>query len=319
MHLRAPAVPFLDTEVVLDTEAVTTPLAFLGIPYGPPYRPDDLTVAAGAADAVREMIRRQEYASIAHHHDFDLDGPLFPDGRTTVTDCGDVVGDPGDHDAIWDRGIEAVGPLVDRGVVPLVLGGLDAIPPIVAEPFGNSGAPLHVLHVDAHLDFRDEVDGVRRGYSSPIRRIREMTHVGEIVQVGLRSVGSGRPGDVRDAVAAGNVLVKAADIHADGIAPVEQRMHAIGGRWLVTIDCDGLDPSIAPAVGWPEPGGLTYPQIAGLVRALATRDAIAAFVVTEFQPARDVAGTTALTIARLLLQVIGFHRPGPARSDLADA
>ena len=309
MHIEAPAVPFLDAEVAFDTTEVSTPFAFIGIPYGPPYEPEDMTVAAGAADAVREVVRRQRYAEAAHHHDFDLDGPLFRDGEVTVTDCGNVVGDDRNPDAIWDRGIEVVRPLVERGVVPLVLGGLDAIPPIVAQPFEVTSGPLHVLHVDAHLDFRDEVDGQRRGYSSPIRRIREMPHCGEIVQVGLRAVGSGRPSDVADALEAGNVLVKAEDVHRNGIGPVIERMDAIGGRWLVTIDCDGLDPSIAPGVGWPEPGGLTFPQIAGLVRSLARRSAIAAFVVTEFQPDRDIAGTTALSVARLLLNTIGLQRP----------
>jgi agmatinase len=249
-----------------------------------------------------------EYAAGAHHYDFDLDGPLFHDGIVTVTDCGNVVGDDADAGAIWDRGVEVIRPLVEHRVTPLVMGGLDAIPPIVAEPFAGVGEPLHVLHVDAHLDFRDEVGGERRGYSSPIRRIREMPHVGEIVQVGLRAVGSGRPSDVRDAIDAGNVLIKAEDLHAHGVATVVEHLERIGGRWLVTIDCDGLDPTIAPGVGWPEPGGLTFPQIATIVRALARRSSIAALVVTEFQPERDIAGMTALTVSRLFLNAIGLQR-----------
>jgi agmatinase len=286
-----------------------TPFAYLGIPYGPPYRPEDLTDAAGAADAIRACVRRQEYASVSHHYDFDLGGPLFRDGIVTVTDCGDVVGDDSDPDAIWERAVEAIRPLVEHGVVPLVLGGLDAIPPMVAQPFDATGERLNVLHVDAHVDFRDEVEGERRGYSSPIRRIREMPHVGEIVQIGLRSVGSGRPSDVRDALEAGNVLVTAADIHQHGVEPVLERLDAIDGRWLVTIDCDGLDPTIAPGVGWPEPGGLTFPHIATIVRALSRSSRVAAVDVTEFQPHRDIAGMTALTVSRLLLNLIGLQRP----------
>ncbi len=225
-----------------------------------------------------------------------------------VTDCGNVVGNARDPDGIWDRALEAVRPLVAAGRVPLVLGGLDAIPPIVAQAFNDATQPLNVLHVDAHIDFRDEVGGVRRGYSSPIRRIREMSHVGRIVQVGLRAVGSGQPQDVEDALAAGNVLVTAWEVHELGVTPVIEGLAEVDGRWLVTIDCDGLDPTIAPAVGWPEPGGLTYPQMSGIVRALASRSAIAAVVFTEFQPARDRDAVTALTIARLLINVIGLQR-----------
>jgi agmatinase len=78
-------------------------------------------------------------------------------------------------------------------------------------------------------------------------------------------------------------------------------------RWVVTIDCDGLDLGIAPGVGWPEPGGLTYPQIRALVAGLARSglDAACVVAVDDFQPAGDIAQLTALTIARLFMNVIG--------------
>lgn len=306
-RLRAPAVPFLGTDVVLDPSLVRTPFAFLGIPYGPPYAPADLTVCADAPDAVRRMAEAMEYGPLHFHHDFDWGGPLYPEGVPTVTDVGDMIGDPNDPDAIWDRGLGVVRDLVAAGATPLVLGGLDAIPPIVV---GGFDEPLHVLHVDAHLDFREDVGGQRRGYSSPIRRIRELPHVERIVQVGLRAVGSARPADVADAVAAGNELVTAWEVHERGIEPVVERL-GNEGRWVITIDCDGLDPTIAPGVGWPEPGGLTYPQTATLVRALARDGRVAAIVLTEFQPGRDVAGMTARTIVRLLLQVVGLQGRAP--------
>ncbi len=298
--LRAPAIPFLDAPVELDPSKVATPFAFLGIPFGPPYSPEDLIVCAEAADAVRRVAHEMEYGLAHFHHDFDWGGPLFPEGLVTVTDCGDVTADP---ETIWEEGMAVVDALVRRGVTPLVLGGLDAIPPIVV---GGFEEPLHVLHVDAHLDFREEVNGQRRGYSSPIRRIREMPHVGRIVQAGLRSTGSARPSDVEEALAAGNELFTAWQIHEQGIEPVFERLTE-DRRWVITIDCDGLDPTIAPAVGWPEPGGLTYVQAAKLVRTLAGRRQVAALVITEFQPARDLANTTARTIVRLLLQVIGLQ------------
>jgi agmatinase len=304
--LEAPAVPFLGVDVELDPTRVTTPYAFLGIPYGPPYAPEDISACAGAADAVRRMSETMGYGKDSHHYDFDFGGPLFPEGRSSVTECGNVIGDRAFPDAIWDRGLEVVRALVAQGVTPLVLGGLDAIPPIVVGSFAGH-EELDVLHVDAHLDFRDEVEGVRRGYSSPIRRIREFGFVHQIVQVGLRAVGSARPSDVADAIAAGNRLITAWEVHEDGIQQVLDLLTE-DRRWVITIDCDGLDPTIAPGVGWPEPGGLSYPQIAALVRSLARRGLVAALVITEFQPDRDVAGMTARTITRLLLNVIGLQR-----------
>jgi agmatinase len=301
-HLRAPEHPFLESPVALDPSKVETGNAFLGIPYGPPYEPQDLVVCARAADAVRESAARMTYREMAHHYNFDWGGPLDdPD----VTDCGDVVGDEADPDGIWERGLDVTRALVTAGVTPLVLGGLDAIPPIVVGAFDE---PLHVLHVDSHLDFRQEVGGQPRGYSSPIRRIREMRHVERIVQVGLRGMGSARPNDVDDALASGNELVTAREVHDRGVGGAVLDRLTDDRRWVVTIDCDGLDPTIAPAVGWPEPGGLTYPQMSAIVRWLAERNKVAALVVTEFQPDLDVGAITAMHIVRLLLLVLGLQK-----------
>jgi arginase family enzyme len=58
-------------------------------------------------------------------------------------------------------------------------------------------------------------------------------------------------------------------------------------RFVITIDCDDWDPFIAPAVGWPEPGGLAYVQIATILRRFAAADRVAAVIFTEFQLAHD--------------------------------
>jgi agmatinase len=304
------APPFLGARVVLEPESVDTPYAFLGVPFGPPYAPQDLTVCAGAADAVRAMAHRMEYGQLATHHDFDLGEPLFPDGLPTVCDCGDVVGDVRAPDRIADTALDVLSRLVAGGRTPLVVGGLDSVPPMVAGAFVGR-EQIHVLHVDAHLDFRDEVGGVRDGYSSPVRRIRELACVDRIVQVGLRSVGSARPADLRDAVASGNRVVTAWELRESGLPAFVDSLPT-DRRWLVTIDCDGLDPSIAPGVGWPEPGGLTFPEIAGVLRHLSRAGRVAAVAITEFQPALDIRDLTALTITRLLVNVLGLQRsPGP--------
>lgn len=306
MSTIRPERPFLGGPIVADPRAVRTPYAFLGVPFGPPYCADDLTVSAGAAQAVRDQAFAMDYHGLSQHYDFDLQGPLFPDGVPSVSDCGDIAGDPRDPDAIWDKTINLLRPLAESGRVPLVVGGLDAIPPMVVAAFEGLET-LNVLHVDAHIDFREEINGVRRGYSSPIRRIVEFDCVDQVVQVGLRSVGSGRPGDVADALAAGNQLITAWEMRERGVAAVLQDL-ARDRRWVVTIDCDGLDPTIAPGVGWPEPGGLTFPEIATLVRGLSRASCVAAMVFTEYQPARDIAATTAHTIARLAINVIGLQR-----------
>lgn len=296
---------FLNAPRVSDTTQVQTPYAFVGIPFGPPYRPEDLVACADAPDAVRKVTHDAAYALNWSHFDFDTGAALFVDGAPTVTDCGNVETDVRNPDAVWDAGVEKLKPLTRAGRVPLVVGGLDSIPPIVVEAFDGLGT-YNVLHIDAHLDFREEVNGVTRGYSSPIRRIREYDFIDDVVQVGLRSMGSARPSDVNDAIAAGNRLISAWELHDTGAQAVLESL-STDNKWIITIDCDGLDPTIAPGVGWPEPGGLTYVQIATLVRGLARQGVVAAVVFTEFQPHLDVRGATAKTIARLFLNVMGLQ------------
>ena len=112
--------------------------------------------------------------------------------------------------------------------------------------------------MDAHLDFRDEVAGLRDGYSSPIRRLRELPWVRTVVQVGLRDVGSAREEEVLAARAAGNVLVRAEEVHARGAALLDELAARFdpAHRVYITVDVDGLDPSCAPGTLWPAPGGL---------------------------------------------------------------
>jgi agmatinase len=303
---------FLDAPMVSDPTEVKTPYAFLGIPFGPPYETADLVVCAEAANHVRALSHRLEYAKLALHYDFDLGEPLFADGKPTVTDLGDVIGDVRDPDAIWDAALEVIQKLVAEGRVPLVVGGLDSIPPIVVGGFVGVER-INVLHVDAHLDFRQDVGGVTRGYSSPIRRIRELECVEEVVQVGLRAVGSARPADVADAIAAGNRLVTAAELHQSGADALLASLPT-DRRWVVTIDCDGLDPTIAPGVGWPEPGGVDFNQIRTVLAGLAAQNLVAAVVFTEFRPDLDIHDITAQTITRLLINVIG-HQRVPVRLD----
>ncbi|HEU5225207.1 MAG TPA: arginase family protein, partial [Actinomycetota bacterium] len=165
-----------------------------------------------------------------------------------------------------------------------------------------------------HLDFRDEVRGVRDGYSSPIRRVREMPWVGSIVQVGLRGVGSARPQEVREAQEAGNVLITADEVHDRGVDAVLDLISS-EAPWYLTIDVDGLDPSIAPATGFPVPGGLTYREAASLVRGLADRGLLAGMDVTEIHPAIDLRGLTALTVLRLLVMAMGGSARASGRED----
>ena len=275
----------------------------LGVPFGVPYpTPGTAERCAEAPAAIRA--RSQRLARFGSHHDFDLDGPLLPPGASyRVLDGGDVAGTAEDGAANAAAIEAAVRQILDVGAVPLLLGGDDSVPIPILRAFGDAG-PITVLQVDAHLDFRDEVAGVRDGYSSSMRRASEMAHVGRIVQVGLRGVGSARPSDVADARAAGNLLVTAGELQDRGVPWLLAELPA-DASVVVAFDLDGLDPSVAPAVSGTAPGGLTYAQASALLLGLTSRTRIAGAVVTELVPALDVNGLTALVAVRLLTLLIG--------------
>jgi agmatinase len=94
-------------------------------------------------------------------------------------------------------------------------------------------------------------------------------------------------------------------VHERGIAPVVDAVPA-GSQVLVTLDCDGLDPTIMPGVIAPAPGGLSYWLAIGILRGVAAKARIAAFDIIEFMPERDLAGLGALTAARIIVNVLGI-------------
>jgi agmatinase len=287
----------------------TAGVAILGVPHGVAYPDPGLTAGCALAPAAIRA-RSSRMAAFVDHHDFDLDGPMLPPGSSLrLVDLGDVPGSPEDGAGNQERAEAAVRRVLDAGTVPIVLGGDDSIPIPVLRGYAEHG-PIWVLQVDAHLDFRHEVDGVREGYSSPMRRAAELPHVAGIVQVGLRGVGSARGEDVADARAAGNVLVTARELRERGVPWVVEQLPA-DASVFVAFDCDSLDPAVMPAVSGLSPGGLGYDEAGDLLAAVAARCHVAGAAFTELVPARDVNERSALVVARLVMRLVaGIARRG---------
>jgi agmatinase len=300
--LGLPRVPFDELP------AGSADVAILGIPHGVPYAAPGWT--AGCADAPAAVRARSErLAQYVDHHDFDLDGPMLAGSpRLRVVDAGDVPGDPADGPGNAARAEAAVAGLLTAGALPIILGGDDSIPiPVLRGYAGHR--PLWVLQVDAHLDYRDEVATVRDGYSSPMRRAAEMEQVARIVQVGLRGVGSARPQDVADARAAGNLLVSARELRERGVPWLVDQLPR-GGSVFIAFDCDGLDPSVMPAVSGLSPGGLSYHEGADLLAGVAARCRLAGAAFTELVPARDINELSSLVVVRLVMRLLAAFDRG---------
>jgi agmatinase len=299
---------FLGLPSCPDLELLNGGIAILGVGCATPYA----SVGAYCADApaaIRSAMAR--YSAMLSHHDFDLEGPLLGASPVHAVDCGDLAVDAEDAAANRRNIRAAVSTMLDRGATPVVIGGDDSVPIPMFQAFEGRGR-FTILQLDAHIDFRDEVDGERLGLSSTMRRASELDFVERIIEVGQRAVGSARPADYEEALARGVTFVSAREVHAKGIGRVLELIPQ-DANVLVTFDCDVLDPSIMPAVIGRAPGGLGFWHAFELIAGVTQRARIAAFDLVEFMPARDISDLGALTAGRILADVIGLlarARPG---------
>ncbi|RWH32175.1 agmatinase [Mesorhizobium sp.] len=272
-----------------------------GAGHGSTYPGKDSSGHALAADAIRAASK--DDAPLVEHWDFDLGGPLFDGKAVCCVDAGNISTVMHDNEGNRARIEAKTREVLAASAVPILLGGDDSVVIPFLAGFAGHG-PVWILQIDAHIDWRDEVDGERYGYSSPMRRASEMPHIAGLVQVGLRSVGSARLAEIEAARRYGSRFVTARELHAQGVDAALSHIPN-GARVVVTFDCDGLDPSIMPGVAARTPGGLTYTQAIDLIAGLGKRARIAGFDLVEFYPPADLDGLSALTAARLLVNVIG--------------
>jgi len=293
---------FLFSELALDLDTLKADIAFLGIPYGSAYSFEDITndqsrMPSAMRQASDRIVRSLE------RYDFDLGGPLY-DGRNIRTvDCGDVRTDILDLKSHVGRAEQAVRKILKAGALPIVLGGDHAIPIPVLRAFEGRG-PITLIHIDQHLDWRDDFNGVSDGLSSPIRHASEMEHIGEIFQIGLRATGSARAEEVEAAKAYGAHLISAYELHDVGMDAILARIPA-GGQYYITIDLDGMDSADAPAVAAPMPGGVTFLQARKLIRGLVQKGRVIGMDLVEITPKNDVNNITCITAGRLIVNLIG--------------
>jgi len=293
---------FLFSQLTTDLEHLNAHIAFLGIPYGLAYTVGDVsndqsTMPAAMRQATDRMVRSLE------RYDFDLGGPLYAGKPIRAVDCGDVRADVHDLKGQVARAEQVVRKIVGSGAMPIVLGGDHGVSIPVLRAFEGRG-PITLIQIDQHLDWRDEVNGIKDGLSSPMRRASEMEHIGQIFQIGLSATGSARQEEVDAAKAWGAHLIPAHELHEVGIDAV-LRLIPDGGRYYLTVDMDGMDCAIAPAVAAPMPGGVSFVEARRLVHGLVAKGRVVGMDVVEITPRTDINRITCITAGRLIVNLIG--------------
>ena len=278
-------------------------IVVFGASEGSPYAIGERSHAADAPAALRKA--SAQFAGALGQYDFDTDLTLFPakDDRRGCVDIGDVPTNPWDAAGNRERIADTTRRILDRGAIPILLGGDDSVPIPFLQGYEGHG-PITVLHVDAHVDWADVIRGNPYGYGSPMRRASEYPWVRNMVQVGMRGLGSGESWQHDDARAWGSHLMSSVTLHQSGPEAV---LHPIepGANVVLSIDCDGIDPAVLPAVNMPTPGGLTYEDMVILIRGVAAKARIAGLALVEYVPARDdrwqMSGLVAARIAAVTL------------------
>lgn len=270
-----------------------------------PYKAGQPSHSAGAPTALREASR--EFSPSLSQFDFDFDATMFPepDDRRGMVDAGTIPSDATNASGNCTRIEAATRAVLDAGAVPIMLGGDDSVPIPMLRAFDGQG-PLTILQIDAHVDWGDVIQGNPVGYGSTMRRAAEFPWVTGMVQVGIRGLGSGGSWQHDDARGWGSHIVTSAALHVDGLDAVLAHIPE-KGRCFVSIDVDGLDPAVLPAVAMPTPGGLTYEDVIGLLRRTAAKTTIAGLALVEYVPARDDPHRlSALTAARIVAVTMGL-------------
>jgi len=178
---------------------------------------------------------------------------------------------------------EKVGELIGSGKFIVILGGEHSVSIGSIEAFYDKFEDLSVLQLDAHSDLRDEYEGSKYNHACVAARIKEICPV---VQVGIRSMSV----EEKDKIVPGNIFY-AKDIVARREARGERRedwvdevISRLSDNVYVTIDLDVFDPAVMPSTGTPEPGGLSWYDVTGLLRKVAEKKNIVGFDCVELCP-----------------------------------
>lgn len=285
-----------------DLDSLDADVAIIGVPCD---------FAVGFLSGARLAPRRLREASTQYgrgengYYDFEnkvqrLAAPF------KIVDCGDVDILHSDYNYTFSHVTESVRKIIQRGAVPVVLGGDHSISIPVGQGLDALGEEICVVQFDAHLDWTDCVGPLKTGNGSPMRRMSEMPHIHSMAQIGLRGIGSGRDTDFRDAEKYGSVLISAREAERLGVDGVLKKIPKAKNYYL-TIDIDGYDLSIAPGVASPLPGGLFYNQVCDIISGIAEMGRIVAADLVEVAPVYDPSGITlrlaAMTLNHVFTQI----------------
>ena len=283
-----------------DWNKIEADIAVLGAPFdaGSQFR-------SGARMGPRGIREASTLFSFGHGgaYDHEDDIAYLPADTTRIVDIGDAdiihTDTIKSHDNI-ELGVKKI---LEAKAIPLVLGGDHSINIPCINAFKDED-PIHIIQIDAHLDFVNERHGVRLGHGNPMYRASEKEYVSGMTQIGIRNVSSTAREGYIEAKKRGSEIYSVRQFRKIGI---EQILNMIPKniRYYLTMDIDAFDPSIASGTGTPSHGGFYYYEILELIDGLIKQGNIAGLDLVEVAPDYDITNSTSTLAAQLLMNIMG--------------
>ena len=282
-----------------DWDKIDADVAFLGAPFdcGTQWR-------SGARMGPRSIREASTLFSFGHSGAYDHEDDVMYLQNVNIVDVGDADMVHTNTEKSHDNIEYAVRKILDAGALPVVAGGDHSVNAPIIRAFEGKG-PIHVIQIDAHLDFVDERHGVRFGHGNPLRRASEQEFITGMTQLGIRNVSSSNRKDHNEAREAGSTILSVRQVRELGAQAVVD-MIPDGVNYYITIDIDGFDPSIAPGTGTPSHGGFTYYEVMEVLQGVAHKGEVVGIDLCEVAPDYDPTGSTSILAAQVLMNLIGY-------------
>ncbi len=228
-------------------------------------------------------------------YDEELDREIYRSGIHTLPPLEAVASGP---EGMLERVEEAVSGVLDLEKIPVLLGGEHSITLGAVRAVRKRYPKLSVLHLDAHADMRESYQGSPFSHACVGRRMSELCPV---VQAGIRSMSAEEAAFIRKR---GTPVFSAATIRKDRTW-VGKLLRHLSRDVFISVDLDALDPSVMPATGTPEPGGLAWHDVLEVIRETCRKRHVVGFDVVELAPIPGMVAPDFLA-ARLVYRMMGY-------------
>ncbi|MBU1145878.1 MAG: agmatinase [Firmicutes bacterium] len=213
-----------------------------------------------------------------------------------TSDIGDLDLPIGDVEGALDVIYKTTQVILKDNKKPMMIGGEHLVTYPVIKAMVEKYPNLHIIHLDAHTDLRDEFFGRKLSHATVIKRCHDLLGDGKIYQFGIRS------GDKSefDWAASGHTFLQKFDF--EGLEAAIESIKDV--PVYITIDLDVLDPSVFPGTGTPEPGGMMYKDLLKAFDAFEKLNKIVGADLVELSPMIDASGTSTAVAAKSLREMI---------------